>query len=88
MKVTLITKFGRPQVRIQAAIGVRPIASETIKPFMKNVLIKSGKTVGGGDATRKKKLLSKQKKGKARMKMVGSVQLSQAAFMAVINDGK
>ena len=67
---------------------MRPIARETIKAFRKDVLIKSGKTVGGGDATRKKKLLEKQKKGKARMKMVGSVQLSQDAFMAVINQGK
>lgn len=51
------------------------------------MLIKSGKTVGGGDASRKKKLLDKQKKGKARAKTVGRVQLSQEAFWAVLSGG-
>ena len=47
--------------------------------------MKSGKAVGGGDSSRKKKLLEKQKKGKKRMKMVGSVELNQKAFMAVLH---
>lgn len=55
--------------------------------FRKDVLTKSGKTVGGGDPTRKKKLLEKQKKGKARAKTVGRVQLSQEAFWAVLSGG-
>ena len=59
-------------------------ARERIPPFRKDVLTKSGKTVGGGDVTRKAKLLNKQKRGKARMKTVGSVELSQDAFHAVL----
>lgn len=51
------------------------------------MLNKSGKTVGGGDSSRKKKLLEKQKKGKARAKTVGRVQLSQEAFWVVLGDG-
>lgn len=53
----------------------------------KDVLMKSGKLVGGGDSSRKKKLLDKQKKGKARAKTVGRVQLSQEAFWAVLSAG-
>lgn len=75
------------EIVIQAAIGARPIARERIPPYRKDVLIKSGKTVGGGDVTRKKKLLEKQKKGKARMKRVGNVDLSQGAFLAVMKRG-
>ena len=70
---------------IQACIGVRSIARERIPPYRKDVLIKGGKTVGGGDKTRKQKLLQKQKRGKARMKMVGNVNLSQSAFMSIVN---
>lgn len=51
------------------------------------MLMKSGKLVGGGDSSRKKKLLDKQKKGKARAKTVGRVQLSQEAFWAVLSGG-
>lgn len=53
----------------------------------KDVLVKSGKTVGGGDSSRKKKLLDKQKKGKKRAKTVGKVELTQEAFWAVLAGG-
>ena len=59
-------------------------AKERIAPYRKDVLTKGGKTVGGGDVTRKKKLLEKQKKGKKRMKTVGRVELSQEAFHSVL----
>jgi len=69
---------------IQAKIFSKVIASERIQAYRKDVLTKSGKTVGGGDMTRKMKLLEKQKKGKKRMQVTGRVQLSQAAFNSVI----
>ena len=75
------------EVILQAAVGAKIFAKERIAPYRKDVLVKGGKLVGGGDSTRKKKLLEAQKRGKKKLRTISNVEIPQEAFMAVLDRG-
>ncbi|KAI9913981.1 hypothetical protein PsorP6_005567 [Peronosclerospora sorghi] len=74
------------KISIQAALGDKIFAKERIAPYRKDVMMKSGKTVGGGYISRKQKLLAKKKNKKRRMRTVSNVQLSQGALWYVLSN--
>jgi len=73
------------EIKIQGQYKGKIIASERIAPFRKDVLMKGSKAVGGGDVGRKRKVLERQKEGKKRMKMIGSVEIPKEAFLKIFN---
>ncbi len=73
------------EIKIQGQYKGKIIASERIAPFRKDVLMKGSKAVGGGDVGRKRKVLERQKEGKKRMKMIGSVEVPKEAFLKIFN---
>ena len=73
------------EVILQAAVGSKIFAKERIPPYRKDVLVKGGKLVGGGDQTRKQKLLEAQKRGKKKLRTIANVEIPQEAFFAVLD---